>query len=671
MAFSPCTVEGVIVMTHAQVWHQFIETGKLDSALDKAEIRHSWQRCREMDVDPYDGVSHQLLTPGQISTLLGSQKLYISLVRHFMKQLYEFVKGSGFIVFLANQEGYILEALGDPETFKAAAKVNLIQGACWVEFAGGTNGIGTALAIGRPVQVSGCEHYCQKLHSWTCSAAPLYDERGDISGVLQMSGPCEKTHPHTLGMVVASAEAIRKQLSVWQRNSELVLANAQLSHLFQTMSDGALVIDVDGRVIQMNPVARKVFGKELSGEELNRIITAADSPDLISSTHAYKDLDVVLQTETEPVEALLTVKPLKDDNSDQSGAVVFFNPIRKMKKLVNRFGGAQATFHFSDIIGEHDSVKAAINMARKAADNLSHVMILGESGTGKELLAQAIHNHSMRRNGPFLAVNCAALPRDLIASELFGYTSGAFTGASPKGRPGKFEMASGGTLLLDEIGDMPLDQQATLLRVLQDKHVTRLGSERAIPVDVRVICATNKNLLDAVSKGHFRQDLYYRLNVTRIDVPPLRERGRDIELLFKFLLKKISLRLHQARPDVDDAVVTALLHYGWPGNVRELENVVERMIHAVEEETLTCAHLPQEICYEAPAERASGISVVSMQDAATLKQAVGEQERRLLVDLLQRYQGNISLIAREMAVSRNTIYRKMQHYNIARDYRFD
>nr|WP_320114712.1 sigma-54-dependent Fis family transcriptional regulator [uncultured Desulfuromonas sp.] len=658
-------------MRCAHVWQQFIETGKLDKALDNADIRHSWQRCREMDVDPYDGVSHQLLTPAQISAVLDSQKIYISLVRHFMNQLYEFVKGSGFIVFLANRDGYILEALGDPETFKAAAQVNLIQGACWIEDAGGTNGIGTALATGRPVQVSGCEHYCQKLHSWTCSAAPLYDESGKISGALQMSGPCEKTHPHTLGMVVAAAEAIRKQLSVWQRNDELVLANAQLRHLFQTMSDGALVIDADGRVIQMNPVARKVFGKELSGEQLNRIITPVDSQEVIRPHQSYKDLDVVMQTETEAVEALLTMKPLKDDNSEQSGAVVFFNPIRKMKKLVNRFGGAQATFHFSDIIGEHDSLQAAIRTARKAADNLSHVLILGESGTGKELLAQAIHNHSMRRNGPFLAVNCAALPRDLIASELFGYTSGAFTGASPKGRPGKFEMASGGTLLLDEIGDMPLDQQATLLRVLQDKQVTRLGSERVIPVDVRVICATNKDLLAAVGKGHFRQDLYYRLNVTRIDVPPLRERGHDVELLFKFLLKKISLRLHQARPHVDEAVINALLRYAWPGNVRELENVVERMIHAVDGETLTCAHLPQEICGDGTVAGTPRGSAVTGQDVPSLKKAVGEQERRLLVDLLQRYQGNISLIAREMAVSRNTIYRKMHHYDISRDYRFD
>ncbi|MDY0189946.1 MAG: sigma-54-dependent Fis family transcriptional regulator [Desulfuromonas sp.] len=659
-------------MTYAMIWQQFIETGTLHDGLDKEEIKLSWQRCRDMAVDPYDGVSHQLLSPAQITTLLDRQQTYVTVVRHFMQQLYEFVKGSGFIVFLANRDGYILETMGDPDTFVAAAKVNLIQGACWSEAAGGTNGIGTALSIGRPVQVSGCEHYCQKLHPWTCSAAPLYSEIGEIRGVLQMSGPSAEAHSHTLGMVVASAEAIRKQLGVRQRNRELVMANAQLSHLFQTMSDGALVVDDAGLVLQMNPVARKVFGKDVSGQAFQSLIHHADAAELLGQGQPYKEIDVVLDTESGAVEALMTLKPLRDDKKDQSGAVVFFNPIRKMKKLVNRFGGAQATFHFTDIIGEHRSLQAALRIARKAADNLSHVLILGESGTGKELLAQAIHNQSARRNGPFLALNCAALPRDLIASELFGYISGAFTGASPKGRPGKFEMASGGTLLLDEIGDMPLDQQATLLRVLQDKQVTRLGSERVIGVDVRVICATNKDLLDAVNKGHFRQDLYYRLNVTRIDVPPLRERGNDIELLFKFLQKKISKRLNLPQARVEKAVIDALLHYEWPGNVRELENVVERMIHSVEGEVLTTAQLPAEISRAAVAPVPTPTAHATLHhDSHSLKQAVAEQERRLLVDLLQRYHGNISLIARDMAVSRNTIYRKIHHYGISRDYSFD
>lgn len=654
----------------AMVWQQFIGTGTLQRDLHRPEITDSWQRCRKMSVDPYDGVSHQLMSAAEISTLLESKRTYVTLVRHFMKQLYAFVRGSGFVVFLANKDGFILEAMGDTETLNAAARVNMIQGASWCENAGGTNGIGTALAIGQPIQVSGYEHYCQKLHKWTCSAAPLFTESGEISGVLQMSGPSCESHPHTLGMVVAAAEAINKHLSLWHSNQELTVANVQLNLLFQTMSDGALIVDADGQVLQTNPIAKEVFGKDLVGVPINTIIAHFDELDLIHKPQSCKDIDVVLLTMTGAVEAMLTAKSIRNESSGQSEVVVFFNPINKMKKIANRFGGAQATFHFSDILGEHARLQDAILVGQKAAKTLSHVLILGESGTGKDLLAQAIHNASSRRNGPFLALNCAALPRDLIASELFGYIPGAFTGASPKGRPGKFEMASGGTLLLDEIGDMPLDQQATLLRVLQDKQVTRLGSDRVISVDVRVICATHKDLLDAVHKGHFRQDLFYRINVTQIVVPPLRQRGDDVIVLFNYLLQKISRRLLVAQQLVDPQVLNLLQRYPWPGNVRELENVVEKMIHAADGTTLTIDHLPAEIVAETvldPQPQTGSQTEYS----STFKQALGDQERQLLIKLLQHYDGNVSRIAREMAVSRNTVYRKMQNHGISRDFRFN
>lgn len=654
----------------AAAWQQFISTGELQRDLHRPEIIDSWLRCREMDVDPYDGVSHQLLNADEISTLLETKRTYVTLVRHFMKQLYEFVRGSGFIVFLANQNGCILEAMGDPETLKSAAQVNMIQGASWCEDAGGTNGIGTALALGRPIQVSGYEHYCQKLHQWTCSAAPLFTEAGEISGVLQMSGPSYESHPHTLGMVVAAAEAINKHLSLWHSNQELTVANVQLNLLFQTMSDGALIVDADGIVLQTNPSAKEVFGKDLVGVPINTIIAHFDELDLLHKPHSCKDIDVVLLTMTGAVEAMLTAKSIRNESSGESEVVVFFNPIHKMKKIANRFGGAQATFHFSDILGEHASLQEAIRVGHKAAKNLSHVLIQGESGTGKDLLAQAIHNASSRRNGPFLALNCAALPRDLIASELFGYISGAFTGASPKGRPGKFEMASGGTLLLDEIGDMPLDQQATLLRVLQDKQVNRLGSERVISVDVRVICATHRDLLDAVHRGHFRQDLFYRINVAQIVVPPLRKRGDDVIVLFNHLLQKISRRLLVAQPQVDPEVLDTLRRYHWPGNVRELENVVEKMIHAADGTTLSIDHLPAEII-ATPESKPQPQGGEQAQHSSTFKQALGEQERQLMLELLQRYDGNVSRIAREMAVSRNTVYRKMQTHGIARDLHFN
>ena len=657
----------------AEVWQEFIRSGQILTGSIRPEILNSWHRCQAFGVDPEDGVSHQLLSDDEIYLLLGRHKAYLDIVRHFMKRLYEFVKGSGFIVMLADERGYVMENLGDSATLELAARVNLIKGACWTEEEGGTNGIGTALALKKPFQVSGREHFCRKLHTWTCSAAPFFAESGELIGALQMSGPASETHQHTLGMVVAAVEAISYQIRVRSRNSDLSVLNDRLNNIFQTMSDGAIIIDQAGAITQINPVAKKFLGAGILGRSIDELI-GADTALLkfIQAGRTYKDQEIILETAYGDIHALVTVKPVSNEFGELTGGVIFFNPINKMKKLVNRFGGAQATFSFSDLVGRHETFKKALRLAERAAGNTSHVLLQGESGTGKELLAQAIHNRSLRRKGPFLALNCASLPRDLIASELFGYASGAFTGANPKGRPGKFEMAAGGTLFLDEIGDMPLDQQASLLRVLQDKQITRLGSDRVISVDVRVICATNRDLREEVAKGNFRKDLYYRLNVILVQVPALRERGDDVLFLFDYFLQKIAGKLNLSVSQVDSAVRDCLRAYSWPGNVRELENVVEKMLNLAEAGRISIAHLPAEILAHV-----GSVAAVPPPAGASdnpdknYKQMLGESERRILLDLLQDHHGNVSRIARAMGVSRNTIYRKMRHHEISKDYLFD
>ena len=657
----------------AEVWQEFIRSGQILTGSVRPEILNSWHRCQAFGVDPEDGVSHQLLSDDEINLLLGKHKAYLDIVRHFMKRLYEFVKGSGFIVMLADERGYVMENLGDSATLELAARVNLIKGACWTEEEGGTNGIGTALALKKPFQVSGREHFCRKLHTWTCSAAPFFAESGELIGALQMSGPASETHQHTLGMVVAAVEAISYQIRVRSRNSDLSVLNDRLNNIFQTMSDGAIIIDQAGAITQINPVAKKFLGAGILGRSIDELI-GADTALLkfIQAGRTYKDQEIILETSYGDIHALVTVKPVSNEFGELTGGVIFFNPINKMKKLVNRFGGAQATFSFSDLVGRHETFKKALRLAERAAGNTSHVLLQGESGTGKELLAQAIHNRSLRRKGPFLALNCASLPRDLIASELFGYASGAFTGANPKGRPGKFEMAAGGTLFLDEIGDMPLDQQASLLRVLQDKQITRLGSDRVISVDVRVICATNRDLREEVAKGNFRKDLYYRLNVILIQVPALRERGDDVLFLFDYFLQKIAGKLNLAVSQVDSAVRDCLRAYSWPGNVRELENVVEKMLNLAEAGRISIAHLPAEILAHVGSVAAVPPPVGGSDNPdKNYKQMLGESERRILLDLLQDHHGNVSRIARAMGVSRNTIYRKMRHHEISKDYLFD
>jgi len=662
-----------MILDKTDIWQEFILSGEAPAHALRPEIYASWQRCRSAGVDPQDGVSHELLTGKEIDALLEVRKTHIDIVRHFMLNLYRFVKGSGYIVLFADERGYVMETLGDPDTLRNASDVNLICGACWAEEAGGTNGIGTSLALGKPFQVSGQEHFCRKLHSWTCSAAPFFSEKGELIGILQMSGPAHAAHQHTLGMVVASVEAIHEQMRVQHRNRELSTLNSHLNNIFQTMSDGAIIVNNQRKIIQINPAAKMMFGQRILGclaEEL--IGNDPDAIKVLQEGKPCKDLEVMLDTAFGHLHALVTVKQVFDETGAVSEDVIFFNPINKIKKIANRLGGARATFTFDSIIGRSDKLKQTIKAARQAASSNSHVVIQGESGTGKELLAQAIHNRSPRERGPFVALNCAALPRDLIASELFGYVPGAFTGASSKGRPGKFEMASGGTLFLDEIGDMPLDQQASLLRVLQEKKICRLGGEQVIPVDARIICATNKNLLEEVGKGNFRQDLYYRLNVVHVLVPPLREREDDIRILFTHFLSKIGRKLNCVIRSIEPEVVDALQRYSWPGNVRELENVVEKMINAADCGIIALSGLPLEIA--APSLLPSPSAAPAPQEAnngATLKERVAHNERRIMLELLQQHKGNISRIAKAMGVSRNTLYRKINQYEISKDYRFD
>jgi len=295
-------------------------------------------------------------------------------------------------------------------------------------------------------------------------------------------------------------------------------------------------------------------------------------------------------------------------------------------------------------------------VAKMAARNASNVLIEGESGTGKELFAQAIHNASQRSVCAFVAVNCGAIPRELIASELFGYNEGAFTGAKKGGNPGKFELADGGTLFLDEIGDMPLELQVALLRAIQEKSICRIGSNQMIPVDVRIICATNKNLFEEMQKGNFRQDLFYRLNVIDLHILPLRERPEDITLLFNYFLRQMNSERTQP---LGEDLKNSLLSYDWPGNVRELQNVAEKMVNLnhISDQAFNFSR-PQALF---PQEKKT-INHFSIQQAqAKYKNERMEQERNRIISLLARYDGNVSQVAREMGISRSTLYRKMKN----------
>jgi len=304
-----------------------------------------------------------------------------------------------------------------------------------------------------------------------------------------------------------------------------------------------------------------------------------------------------------------------------------------------------------------------IEICKNVASYQTNILLLGESGTGKDLVAQAIHNASKRKAQPFVALNCAAIPRELIASELFGYEEGAFTGARKGGNPGKFELADMGTLFLDEIGEMPLDLQSSLLRVLEDQMVIRLGGREPKPVNVRIIAATNKQLKQEIEKGNFRCDLFYRLNVITVELPPLRERQDDIELLSRSFLDKINERLGKMVNHIDYEVLQVFKAYNWPGNIRELQNTIERAVHLSQGESISMRDIPRDIVEYGNHSAAKPNNNQAVEKDIDQNHSFKEIEERLIREYLQKY-GNKKRVAKELGIARSTLYRKFEEYGI-------
>lgn len=471
-------------------------------------------------------------------------------------------------------------------------------------------------------------------------------------------------------------QVIQRTAQLSKANQELTSANDNLNNIIQNMSDGVIVINQKYEIEMSNPAFKKTWGdmeKDIELDLKNNIIGGKGQyiNKMLKEKAAFRDEEIIFTTNRGDMPFFASGTPIIDDAGEVKSGLIILRPINEIHKLVNRFSGARAKFHFDDIIVQSNNMLDVIRRAKMEASSKSNILIEGESGTGKELFAQAIHNHGQRKNGPFVAVNCGAIPRELIGSELFGYAEGAFTGAKKGGNPGKFELAAGGTIFLDEIGDMPFDQQAVLLRVIQEKAITRIGGSRLIPVNVRIVCATNKNLLNEIEKGNFRQDLYYRINVISLKIPPLRERREDIPVLFEHFVANAKAEFSCG--DISNQeLLHYLIHYNWPGNVRELQNVVERMVNMAGRTKLGIEHLPAEIYAFSQADGHSYTSPPKLEHHGELKNIdevktlLVDMERNKLVKLLNQYRGNVSKVAKELGVSRNTIYRKISDYNIDR-----
>ncbi len=647
-----------------EAWNQFINQDILEKELIREVIANSWLRCKSRNIDPYTSEIKVQLNEDELNIRRKKNGVLLSIARPFMEGLYKIVENTDLIVRLTDSDGYIIDWMGDIKLVEEYGNLSFYKGCNVKEEIIGTNAMGTALLTGNPIQVLGSEHYCKQYHNWTCSACPVKDENGNIIGILGMTGDSNKVHPHTLGMVVSSAEAIENGIKVNSKNKQLRMANRHLYAIMESISEGLICIDRKGIVTDINYFARKMLKLEEEDILGNSIKDLLDKHNrekilkLVKNGRKSEEQELYLKTKTgKKVLCIVNITPINDVSVNQiEGIVITFKEAKVVHNLVNKIIGAEARFSFNDIIGKSQKMKNAIRLSKMSAKTDTTILLLGESGTGKEMFAQSIHNMSNRRNKPFVFLNCGAIPRELVASELFGYVEGAFTGAKRGGHPGKFELADGGTIFLDEIGDMPLDTQSNLLRVLETKEIVRIGGHDVIPVDVRVIAATHKNLEKEVQLGNFRQDLFYRLNVMPIKTPSLKERREDISLLIDNFINKFSNKMNKKVKGVSDSFYRVLQRYDWPGNVRELQNVIQLVINMIDDDDyLTHNNLPDYI-----KNKNSNIKIESKNELVTLE----EIEKEFIKRTLEYYNGNISLTSKSLGIGRSTLYRKIEKYSL-------
>ncbi|MBE3128321.1 MAG: sigma 54-interacting transcriptional regulator [Actinobacteria bacterium] len=478
-----------------------------------------------------------------------------------------------------------------------------------------------------------------------------------------MSGKYHLLHKHTLGMVVGIANTIESALKIEKKVNELEINNEFLNTIIESISDVLIVMDKEGRITHLNSIAMEILGKKYSeaiGLPINRLIkTNFPLLDILKSRKRYleREINVMPFYSKESSQYLLTEKLVEDSEGKSQGIMALFKEMRKVHRLVGGIIGANSRLNFSNIIGNNKKLKKALSLAKVASISSCKILIQGESGTGKEIFAQAIHNYSNRQNKPFIAINCAAIPRDLVESELFGYEEGAFTGARRGGRPGKFELAEGGTLFLDEIESMPLDAQPKLLRVLESNQLMRIGGNKIIPIDVRIISSTNKDLLLAVKEGNFREDLLYRINTVTVDIPPLRERKDDIPILAKYICDKIGRRINKNNIEIDKKVLEVLCEHNWPGNIRELENALESAIILSKNSKITIEVISENI------KPFKSNNLDSKEDREG--NSLIDIEKEAIFKVLKEAKGNITKASRALGIDRSTLYRKIKKYKIS------
>lgn len=629
-----------------QAWLRFIQEGT-DTDLIRREILRSWHRSREFfHLDPATEVPLRVEAPESLAQRCDRDEV-LRLAGPILRDIADRFDLCDHALAYFDGAGWLLRLEGDQKVIERLAGIHFQPGTNWSEDSAGTNGPGTALAERKPIEVFASEHFIATWQSWSCAAAPvLLGPNAPPVGLVDLTGPWEVRRRQALWVVRAIARAIAERVGAAQSVREELMHYAFLAA--HRTNEALIAIDAGGRVIAMNDVALR-----------RRIINVQALPDgtrdLLARTilerHHPGEFEVVA-----PDLPAVLASVVRHDGVP-IGAILRA-PEPPGRRCLHAAAGLEARHDFSEIFGTSGPLQETVRLARIAAQHDLPVILEGETGTGKELFAHAIHAASARRDRPFVAVNCGSIPAHLVEAELFGYEPGAFTDAKREGNIGRCAAADGGTLFLDEVAELPAGAQVALLRVLQEKEVVRLGGTKPRRVDIRVLAATNKPLELEIAAGRFRQDLFYRLNVLSIVLPPLRERRGDVLLLADLFLADAAAEFGRGRLWLTQEAVTALESHPWPGNVRELRNVILRAAATATDSAVTVSDL------KLPP---FGSGTPRPAAPQTLRRAASMPESQVVLDTIVACNWNLRCAARRLGVSRMTLYRWMNRSGIRRE----
>ncbi len=624
-----------------------LDTSKILSGRDEI-IRSSWSRCvHEHNLDPTRMQEAIILPSNQLREHQDRMGDFLHIARYGLETLYQQVMGMGYCVLLTDANGITVDFIGDIQLDSNLRKAGLYLGSDWSEKSAGTCGVGTCIQSGHALTVHLDDHFDSTHIPLSCTSAPVFDNCGNLNAVLDVSQLStvlpKESQKLAMQLVTLYAGYIENSNFMHQFRKEIILKLGNAPQFLDVNPDYLIALDETGRVIGHNRSSQTLFdlfhrGVRLIGMHFDDIF---DAP--------FERVGIFAPTNPPDKRAIR----LKANDH-----LLFMSALVGSTTVDNKFklNVAQAnSLSLNKLCGDDPVFGREIDRVKKLVNTPISILLQGETGTGKEYFAKAIHQSSERKHKPFVAVNCAAIPETLIESELFGYTAGSFSGAKTKGKLGLIQEADGGTLFLDEIGDMPIGLQARLLRVLSEREILPIGATRPLPVNIRVISASHRDLEELIRLGEFRDDLYYRLNGAQVSLPPLRER-KDKQWITEKVLQEVCNINHIEVPKIDPTVVGWMEHYRWPGNLRELKNILEFAASICHEGLITLTDLPDKVLK---------IPFKSMnENKAILFDGNDTADAALLKQYLRSANWNVSYVARQLDISRSTLYRRMEKFNI-------